>query len=562
MIELKLRQILRQVKSDKPKIRYEALGKLYQYKNQDGLEIQVDVLKDMIKTAASKFPERVDRWDNPSFYLIEFVCDFPMREVVESLIQHFDGLDLQAKEQAIELLIMTESKEVFYFIEEKIINLMQTEDFIIPVRALSSYPVLMKGILDSSLEKLSSSHYKFMLYRLLLAFNSSGYELGYNKEVVLPFLLEDYHNEKQEYLKFDSEYSTKHAYSAWKDSYFILRNRMTLFIHLMEYYYTPAIGFELEEALNFQDPLIRTETLLVCISKNLPFKQSTLLECAEHIESAENIYWELKLRNLEHLYPITERKQPHLAKTRLFFTIINLPDQGNEQPFFPEDIQVIDKVEAENPLGELERYYLMRFKEQGDMYVGWAGGYAFEEDDDAANIKDVTYTDFVEFDSATIQEHKQAFFKKRRHYKSAHENTVYFESSPKLSKGAWFILAILISSWFRVVSSGFKDPLLPAIVITILGGAYCLYESVKNKKRKISIIGPTLVKQDGAKQYSSNFHDIKKIECNKRHILTYNMENELVFKFPLRWVRYELFHLAIKEHSAHLKSKIIIQSKN
>lgn len=562
MIELKLRQIIRQVKSEDPQKRYEALGKLYQYKNQDGLEVQVEVLKDIIKTAASSFPERVDHWDNPSFYLIEFVCDFPMREVVESLIKHFDGLDLRAKEQAIELLITTENKEVFYFLEEKINHLIQTEDFIIPVKALSSYPLLMKEILDSSLEKLSSTHYKFMLYSLLLSLNSSGYELGYNKEIVLPFLLEDYHNEKQEYLKFNPDYSTKHAYTAWKDSYFIIRNRMSLFIHLMEYYYTPEIGRELEEALDFQDPLIKTEALLVCIAKSLPFKQSTLLECAEHIESAENVYWELKLRNKEHLYPITERKQPHLAKTRLFFTIINLPNDNNEQPFFPEDIQVIDKVETENPLGESERYYLMKFKEKGDMYVGWSGGYAFENDDDAARMQDVTYTNFVEFDSATIQEHKQAFFKKRRQYKNAHENTVYFESSPKLSKGAWFILAILLSSWLRIMSSGFKGPLLPAIIITILGGAYCLYENVRNKKRKISIIGQKLVKQDGTKEYSSTFYDIKRIECNKRHILTYDMNNKLVFKFPARWVRYELFYLAIKEHTVHLKHKLLIQTKN
>lgn len=51
------------------------------------------------------------------------------------------------------------------------------------------------------------------------------------------------------------------------------------------------------------------------------------------------------------------------------------------------------------------------------MYAGWTGGYAFKQDDDTAQLQDATYTDFVKFDSATIQE---------------------LESSPKLSMGAWF----------------------------------------------------------------------------------------------------------------------------
>lgn len=560
LIELKLRNILRQVKSKTPKKRYEALDQLFQYKHQDGLEVQMDVLKDIIKTAASKFPERVDQWDNPSFYLIDFVCDFPMPEVIESLIKYFDDFDLQAKERVIEFLLSTEDDDIFYFLEEKIVKLMQTEDFVIPARELASYPVLIKGILDASLDKLHSNHYKFKLYDLLLSLNKSSYEQGYKKETVLSFLLEDYQAVKQDYIKFNPEYSTKYVYSAWKDSYFVVRNQMRLFISLMEYYYTPQIGNELEMALDFRDPLIKTEALLVCIAKNLPFKQSTLLECAEHIESAEMAYWELCEKNLEHLYPIPEGKQPHLAKTRLFSTIINLPEDEDGIIRLPDDIQIIDIVDTENAYGQPVRYYLTSFREHGCVYAAWVGGYALEDGDDTANLWDGTYTDFVEFDSGSIEEHKQTFFKKRAEEKLEYENSVYYESSPKLSNGAWFYLALLITHWIRAAFTGFEGSLLPSIFFTLIGAALFIFEFTKNKKRNILITGQQLIKKDGSKQHSIGLHEIKKVEYNKKHVILYNKKNEIAFKFPLKWVRYELFYLHMKEHTAHLKERPFIQS--
>jgi hypothetical protein len=67
LIEWKLRSILRKIRSKNPQKRYEAISMLLQYKQQDDLVIQIDVLKDAIKIAASKFPDRVDNWDTLLF---------------------------------------------------------------------------------------------------------------------------------------------------------------------------------------------------------------------------------------------------------------------------------------------------------------------------------------------------------------------------------------------------------------------------------------------------------------------------------------------------------------
>lgn len=560
LIELKLRKILRQLKNKNPQVRYEAIHSLHMYKQMKDLEIQIDLLKDMIKAAASSFPERVDNWDNPSYYLIDFVCDFPKTEIVEGILQNFDGFDLHAKERAVEFLLLTENDRVFWFLEEKIVQLMRTEKFAIPYKELSGYPVLIKGILDHTLDLLESSYYKFMMYDLLLSLNYSGYEKGYQKETILPILLKHYQAEKEEYLKYNSEYSSKFVYTAWKDNYRVIRNRMRLFISLMEYYFDNQIAEELSQALQFRDPMLKTEALLICMNKKLPYNEETLMECAVNIESAEMLYWELKENHVEHLYPISKEKQPHLAKTRLFSTIINMTNEDEELSFFPENFEIVDHIEIENAYGQPVRYYLVSFHLDGRVYAGWAGGYALEDGDDTASIWDGTYTDFIEFESHSVEEHKEIFHQKRMEEQKEYENNTYYESSPKLSMGAWFFIALLISHWIRMTLNGFNGFMLPSMIFTVLGGGLCYFEIIKNKKRKISIIGHYLIKQDGGNENRIRVEDIKRIEYNKKHVFVYSYQNETAIRFPLRWVNYELFYIHIMEKTAHLKKAPYIQA--
>ncbi|CEG28328.1 hypothetical protein [Bacillus sp. B-jedd] len=560
MYELKLRNILRQVKSPDPQKRFEGLDKLFEYKQIPNLEVQIDVLRDIIITAAGRFPEPVDSWDNPSYYLIDFVCDFPMEEVVVTLMKHFDSLSLQAKERAIEFLLGTEDEEIFFFLEEKIAGLInETDNFLIPIGELSSYPVLARDILNQTLERIHSPHYKFMLYDLILGVNSSELEQGYNKGKILPLLLEDYRETKDQYLKFNEDYTTKYAYTAWKENYFYIRSRMRLFISLMKYYFDEETKTELLAAMAFRDPLINTEAVLVCLSKNLPIDEAVIEECARHIESAEMVYWELKDMNLEHMYPIKEGKQPHLARTRLFNTIVNLPDDEDGSSHFPEDIEIIDKIETENYYGQPVRHYLMKFTELDYSYAAWVGAYALEDGDDTAYLWDGSYSDFIEFSSLTIEGHKEAFFKKREEEKAMHEQSVYYESKARVSKGMWFFYGLLIVHWLRMALDGFPSPLWPSFLFTILGAILTVVELNKIKTKSISIVGQNLVLEDGKQRKAVPLHEVRRIEHTKKHIIVYGNGKEAVMKFPLAWVRYEVFYHNIKEQTHHLKQPPYIQ---
>lgn len=558
MVELKLKSILRGVKSEDPAKRFEAMDQLYQYKLDEGLEVQIDVLKDFVKTAASRFPDPVDKWDNPSYYLIDFVCDFPMPEVVEAVLKYFDGFHLMAKERAIEFLLPTEDDVIFSVLEDKIIHLIQTEKAYLPVAELGNYPAFTKGILDKTIEQIQSPHYKFMIYELILSLHKSGIERSYNRDLVLPLLISDYTILKEEYLKYDKEYTTKFVYTSWKDSYFSLRDHLRLLLNSMEFYFSSQTEQALQEALHFNDPLIRTEALLVCVSKNLPYEKETLRECAEHIESAEMVYWELSDQNKAHLYPITTGKQKLLAKTRLFTTIINLPEEDGFA-HFPEEIEIVDEVQTENAYRQPIRYYLMRFKEGSHTYVGWTGGYALEDGDDTAHLWDGTYTDFVEFDSLSLDEHKMAFFKKREAEQIEYENTVYYVSKPKVSKGLWFFYAILITQWVRALSDGIQDHFVIPLGFTVIGAILTVFELNRNKKRSVAIVGKQLLAVDGNKTQSIDLAEIRKVEHNKKYVLVYDRENKLSVKFPLKWVRYDQFYVYMREHTSHLKNIPYIQ---
>ncbi|WP_340084825.1 hypothetical protein MHB50_02690 [Siminovitchia sp. FSL H7-0308] len=559
MVELKLRKILRKLKSKHPQTRYDALGELFQFKQQDDLQVQVEVLVDCVKVAASKFPERVDHWDNPSYYLIDFVCDFPMPQIMEALMKHFDDLDIYAKERTIEFLLSTEDDKAFYFLQDKIIHLIQTEEFPLPIRALGSYPVLVKNILNATLDKIHTDYYKFMFYPLLSIINDSGLDQGYKKEFILPLLLEDYQAVKQEYLQFDPDYSTRFVYVSWTDSYFLIRNKMCLLIRLMNYYFSAEIAKELKDALSFRDPIIKTDALLVCISKSLPYDDQILLECATHIESAEMLYWNLLEHNWEHLYPVHEEVQLLLAKTRFFHTMADSPNEDGTVNY-PEDIEIVDHLDTENIHGRLVRYYLIRFKVQNTEYAGWAGGYSLEAEDAQGTIWDETYSDYVEFDSVSIEEHKQKFLERRGQYFDAHENHVFYESSPKLGSGVWLTLGLLLPITIKIAYTVFESPLIFIFTIVALAIGWSLNETRRNKKKKVLIIGDQLVVQHGSKQQSIELQEIEKIEYDRKNVFVYNKKLELAFKFPLKWVHYFLFQQQMNENVAHFKNRPFIQA--
>jgi hypothetical protein len=148
MNELKIRNMMKRLRSEDPGKRFEALGTLYECKLEKDLEIRVDLLKEMVVLAAGTFPESFDGWDNPSYYLIDFVCDYPMPEVMEQLMKYFDRLPSDAKVRVMEFILVTEDEELFFEMEDKLVATMKNEEVQLPVDQLTQYPVFLRDVVE------------------------------------------------------------------------------------------------------------------------------------------------------------------------------------------------------------------------------------------------------------------------------------------------------------------------------------------------------------------------------------------------------------------------------
>jgi hypothetical protein len=560
MNEIKLRSKMKQLHSSDPEKRFEALGMLYELKQDDDLKIRVEVLKDMVKDAASSFPERVDTWDNPSYGLMDFVCDYPMPEIIDEIILRFDGLDPAAKVRALECLLLTKDEGIFQEVQDKTVQLISQEEVELPVEGLCEFPMLLKGIVDQTTEKLESSHYKFMYYEFISAINESGVDPGYKRAGVLPVLLADYKKLREEYRAYDAEYKPEFVYQSWKESYFLLRYRINVLIGLMNYYFTDETADILKEAVRFKDPRISTNAAIMCLNKNIEVPSDKLETLSANIESAEMMYWGLAESNKEHVFPVNP-KQPILAKSHLFTHLVYLQDEeGEPLNIFPENIKVVDSVDTGNSYGQPLRYYLMSFSHGDEVLAAWVGGYNTEDEDDSAEMWEGTYTELEPIHDKSPEEHKQLFFKEREENALVNEQTVYYESSPKLSKGLWFFYALLISHWIRVfVNEITGEEIYISLGFTLLGGILTIYELWKKKRSAVSIVGKELIKVKGDQKESIHLQEIRKVTYDKKQISVFNKENVLTMNVPLRWVEYSQFYYAMVEQTSHLREQPYIE---
>ncbi|WP_223702311.1 hypothetical protein [Sutcliffiella deserti] len=483
-----------------------------------------------------------------------------MPEVVAPLIESFDLLPSDAKVRALELFLATEDEEIFHDIEDKLVTLIKEEEVLLPVEQLTNYPVFLRGVVDKTIEKLESIHYKYMMYEFIYAIHESDLDWEYKKQTVLPILLADYKELRDEYLSYDKDYHAKFVYTSWKESYFTLRYHMNLLIQLMNYYYSMESVVLLKEALHFHDPVIREKACHVCIEKNIKVEEQVLMELSENLESAEAFYWDLKSRNREHLYPIKEKKQPLIAQSKLFTHLVYLrDDEGKLLDKFPEHIQVMDSIETVNQYNQPIRYYLMSFKELNTEYVAWVGGFSLEDGDDTAHVWEGTYTDFVESNLKSIEDHKQDFFSRREGMSQKYHEEIHYESSPKLSKGLWFFYALLITHWVRVLLNGIDEEVYISIGFTLLGLFLTAYEWWKVNRSKVSIVGHDVVINKGKNTKVIQIQDIKKVKYNKKQIQIFNKENNLQLQIPLKWVRYDEFSYVLRELTHHLRERPFIE---
>ncbi|MGG1679296.1 hypothetical protein ACIFOT_26760 [Neobacillus sp. NRS-1170] len=515
-IEKKLKNIKNQIQNPDPEVRYEALSLLEQLKVDNEEDVNVDIIVELVETAAQEFPRSVGEWDDPSYFLIDFICDYRNEEIIDCLKENFNGFSWSAKARALSYLIELEHDKSLSTFMDILEQTMENGDSPLLVETLKEHPGWAVKVVEKFYRFIKHDFYKQELYELLSHLHREDVFYQFKKEEIYPQLIQDYKKEIDNYQKYDDSYSIQHVYNSWKAGYLQCRDKMDTYLSLFVYYYSEEVKNLIAEALSFKDPILKTRAAITALQKDIEVDSTTLLECASNLESADIFHWELMRIRKEHLNPL-EKRQPAVARTHLFFHSLDALDDPN----VPMEVNIVDYIDTQNHYGQPVRYHLAKLKIDGrEDLPGWIGAFALEEGDDSLFMWDGTYIDEVPFEQYSIEEHKKRFMDRRKKDKEEQQNEIHYE-----------------------------------------------YE---NKSEKLYIQGDTLFVELNGERMNVRLHEIKKVTIEtiksgflglikKDIIAIYNKENELVITLPETFIDYGELASIIYDQTSHLKEPPFIE---
>ncbi|MBO9129354.1 hypothetical protein [Bacillus sp. 165] len=506
-----LMQIIKDIHSENPAVRYNALSELQDLKEMD-FEVNLFLLEKLIEEAAAVFPEAVGEWDDPSFHMIDLVSQFIYPELIESMKSHFDGFSMYAKERAIRYLCEFEEETVLVHLLDILRGNLNKKEIILPLDVLFERPAWVAKIVEQFYEFLKDERYKFDFYRMLAFCLENKYLGSLKPGFVLPVLLQDYQAMKKTYNEYEAAYHPKYVYGSWKATYIPLRTKMELLLSLMVFYYNEEIQKEIQEALLFADPVIKTASVSVCLQRGISIDENHLIECASNLETSETVYWELLRINMENRFPIKQNKQHYFVKSHLFHHVLG----QQEFVLSSEKIEIKETLNITNSYGQPIRYYLVTFIDEIDSIHGaWVGAYATEEDEDSIYMWDGTYVIEENFHDYSVEGHIQRFMEQREKEREEMQSFVHYQ---------------------RKIGN---------ILIQIKGDEFLYF--------------------DGEEQVTVKLHEIKQISIKmvktkgflfKRNVPTVTIctrYNESVITFPVEYIDYDEFAQTMEELTRHLE---------
>jgi hypothetical protein len=550
MSELKLRNILGDVKSKNPEKRFRALQRLYELdQNLDaGKQISMYLLTDVIKTAAHPFEEPVDDWDQPSFYLLEFVSDYKDISLAKAMFKYYEKFSPAGKHIVLNYICGFQEdfchQAILKIYEEEL----KTGEAIFPINGLFEQPVWLADIITRFSDELLTDKYRNRFYQALYYCVDNGYLNDFQMAIITDMLIADYKRELENIKDYLDSYSTRSVYMSWRDNYLRLRHKLSLHLSLMEYYGNDETKVIIKDALSLKDPTLQVKAIRIALLQNITVDEGLLQYCAEHIETSELLYHELMEIGKDSVYPIKEKKQHYFAKSHLFQHLLYELDYED----FPADIQIIDNVETENYYGQPIRFYLVSFSANHDDYfVAWVGAYSLEAGDDNVYMWEGTYTDFARLDDYSVEEHIQHFMEKRKQRTANNENEVHLEQKPRFSAGLQGYCAIVILQWIGALAS--HKNIIVLLPFTILALILVGLKLIDRKNVLVKIEGHTLSYKTSRKNNEILLHEIERLKMSRRKIEVYSRQNNLAFTIKKKHVDDKTLIGIIQGLTGHLK---------
>lgn len=551
-IDSQLKQIKRDLKHHDPQKRYEALHALEQLSKEE-LELHPTFVRKLIAYASETFPDPVEEWDDPSYYVLQFALDFVSTQFVPDVFEHFARFSPAAKEMAFRYMCELGDEQYDDALYHIVHNELQQQTFSIPWDSLRQRLTIVQKLIDQDYAYLPSHVFCWLLLHL----HRQGVSCHLQQSEIVSIIIRQYRQTKEMYAQYDADYSPTFVFRFWRENYLSVRSDMHVCLSLMEFYFNEEIAILLQEALSFRDPTIQARAVITALQHHMAVDQDVLLACANNIESAGLLYEEMERIGKKSLFPTEANELTHFAKSHLFYILTH------EYGVVPSDIEVINHVEMKNEYEEQIRYYLLSYVHEQEKYVAWVGMYT--QNKVGRGKFEYTYIPFISLQTYSIDEHKKQFIERMKQEQQT-EHTLFrkqwaFRWPNMLS---YTVLSLFIGSrWLVAVREKSTFLYILSVLLTILGTIFVINDWRK-RKREIVLTTKKLIYADRWGMWEVPLHQIKQVSFERRkdryhifrrkseHVVVYDEHHERL-SFSKDDINEEQFALLLRYATNHLQ---------
>lgn len=370
---LKIRSFVSKMKSENPERRYNAIRDLY---NIDPPNLDIDLMKFLLKEAAFDYPEPIDNWDNPSYILIEFLCRYNFEFVLQDIDKYFGKYSMEAKSELLNALLIQQNQKNF----DKFTTLFNQYGvdlkLDIDISALLQNTKFANSFFPQSFELLENPNNRFSILFYLHEAIENGHIEIVKKEKVSAFLFNHFKEWQEKILHYDKDFNLKFAYRFWRENYIPIREELLAAVQLSKHYHNDEMVKELKKSISLKDKRIKAVVISVLLSIGEEVDLVEIKDCANTWESRTTMYNLLKEMNRLDLFPDELLNQKKIVEGTVFLELLRY-----EKVIICETIEILDPIIRKDKLGKELHFYPFtftadneEFKHNGEM-IGMVGSY-------------------------------------------------------------------------------------------------------------------------------------------------------------------------------------------
>ena len=416
----------------------------------DDAFVSIDTLLMLLMEAKKIAVPAKEKWDDPSYHLVDFVTKYATEDIFEEAIRDFHLYSSPAKARILDLLLELNTKATI----EAYVSLVEEYHETIPYMNLSffeDHTDYHHFIFPKLLSLLDSPVYRYSILHVFLYYVIDNLV---DETLIHPY--QDILYDEIEYFlvkmaPYQKEFKDDFLYKKYGADYFELRYPLTLLVEMLGFIPGPqSISVLKRICLTFKDKLILAVASSALIRLNQPIGQKLRFYIGENDETRSYFFEKLKRLNRLDLFPEKFATQQFLAQSSMVSWLLHPSHLGH----FPTEIVPTRTIE-ESINDKTYRFFLFKFRsdqfswEEKEWMFGFAGG--FEKGELTTLTTNNTTSDFSSYQKETEEEAYYRLLKEVEDKYETFRNEVLYECqsgySPLISFGMFTAPFFLLASY-------------------------------------------------------------------------------------------------------------------